>query len=153
MFSNFLQPRVVYPTRIIDNAQPSLTDNIFSSCIDSDIISGNIIDKISDHMPNFLILQEFKKSELRVKYKKRDYSKFNEFAFNSDLNNENIAQAIINSNNVNGKYDIFQKHLERTMEKHAPLKNLSKKETELKLNPWLTKGILKSIRVKTKYYK
>ena len=39
------------------------------------------------------------------------------------------------------------------MGKHAPIQYLSKKEIELKMNPWLTNGLLKSIKIKTKYYK
>ena len=89
MYDHFLQPNITYPTRIVKNAKSSLIDNIFSNSINREEICGNIIDKISDHMPNFLILQEFKKSELRVKYKKRDYFKFNKLTFNSDLNNVN----------------------------------------------------------------
>ena len=54
MYSNFYQPHIIYPTRIVPNAKPSLLDNIFSNCIYNDIISGNIIDKISDHLPNFI---------------------------------------------------------------------------------------------------
>jgi len=30
--------------------------------------------------------------------------------------------------------------------KHLPIKKLSKKEQKTKLNPWITKGILKSIQ-------
>ena len=54
---------------------------------------------------------------------------------------------------VNSVYNIFQDHLEKTMGKHAPIQYLSKKEIELKMNPWLTNGLLKSITIKTKYYK
>ena len=43
--------------------------------------------------------------------------------------------------------------LEKTMEKHAPIQYLSEKEIELKMNPWLTTGILKYIKIRTKYYK
>ena len=104
-------------------------------------------------MPNFIIMQDFKKSELRIKYQKRDYSKFNENNFKMDLMDEHLALETENSRNVNYVYKIFNEHLNNTIEKHAPTKYLSKKETELKMNPWLTKGILKSIKIKTKYYK
>ena len=35
----------------------------------------------------------------------------------------------------------------------APIKKLSKKEIEFKQKPWLTKGILKSIKIRDKIYK
>ena len=51
------------------------------------------------------------------------------------------------------KYDIFHKHLNTTIDKHAPLRYLTKNEMAIKAKPWLTKGILKSINVRIKYYK
>ena len=39
------------------------------------------------------------------------------------------------------------------MGKHAPIQYLSNKEIELKMNHWLTNGLLKSIKIRTKYYK
>ena len=44
------------PTRIVDNATPSLIDNIFANSIDHSPISGNLTCKVSDHLPNFIIL-------------------------------------------------------------------------------------------------
>ena len=45
MYSNFLQPCILEPTRIVANNRPSLIDNIFINTIDKKIDSGNIIDK------------------------------------------------------------------------------------------------------------
>ena len=153
MYTNLFQPYIIYPTRFVGNAKPSLIDNIFSNAINREIISGNIIDKISDHMPNFIIIQDYKKSELREKYYKRDYSKFDQDKFNNDLQHDNTLQSIIEGEDVNTSYNSFHAHLQNTIDKHAPIKSLSKKETELKINPWLTKRILKSINIKTKHYK
>ena len=82
---------IIYPTRIVKNYKPSLIHNIFSNATNREIISGNLVDKITDHMPNFIIMQDFKKSELRIKYQKRDYSKFNENNFKMDLMDEHLA--------------------------------------------------------------
>ena len=136
MYTNLLQPYIIYPTRFVGNAKPSLIDNIFSNAINREIISGNIIDKISDHMPNFIIIQDYKKSELREKYYKRDYSKFDQDKFNNDLQQDNTLQSIIEGDDVNSSYNSFHAHLQNTIDKHAPIKSLSKKETELKINPW-----------------
>ena len=43
--------------------------------------------------------------------------------------------------------------LNKTMGKRAPIQYLSNKEIELKMNPWLTNGLFKSIKIRTKYYK
>ena len=46
-----------------------------------------------------------------------------------------------NSENATEKYDIFHKHLNTTIDKHAPLRYLTKNEMAIKAKPWLTKGI------------
>ena len=121
MYSNFLQPYIIYPTRIIQNAKPSLIDNIFANCIDKEILSGNLIQNITDHLPNFILLPNYQKSELMMKYNKRDYSKFNEKEYLIDLNNANVSNAILDSNDTSIKYDIFHNHLLQTLDKHAPI--------------------------------
>ena len=75
MFSNFYQPHILYPTRVVDNAKPSLLDNIFTNNIGHEPISGNLTNKISDHMPNFLILQKFQTSN-KTKTQKKRFLKF-----------------------------------------------------------------------------
>ena len=154
MFSHFYQPHIIYPTRVVDNAEPSLLDNIFmNNNNEYNPISGNITDKISDHMPNFLILQNFQKSPNTNKLQKRDYSNFDGDNFLSELNSDIVQANILNSNSTNDKYNIFHDHLLTTLNKHIPIKLLSKKELKLKLKPWLTSGILTSVKRKNYFYK
>ena len=47
-------------------------------------------------------------------------------------------------NNVNQMFNIYHD----IINKHAPYKTLSKKETKLKFKPWITKSILQSIKKK-----
>ena len=67
MYSNFLRPYILEPTRIVANNRPSITDNIFINTIDKKTDSGNITDKESDHMPNFLLIKDITE---RKKYQK-----------------------------------------------------------------------------------
>ena len=165
MFTYQLQPNLVYPTRIVDNARPTLIDNIFSNYLNDNNISGNLL--ISDHLPNFMIIPDYLKSELKVKYQKRDYSLFNEKDYIADLIhyqkvqkdyiadliNYQKTQKIFRSENASNKYDIFYEHLNSTIEKHAPLRYLTKNEISIQGEPWLKKGILKSVNTRIKYYK
>ena len=57
------------------------------------------------------------------------------------------------TNNTSIKYNIFHKHLTDIIDKHAPLRFLNKNEIAIKAKPWLTRGTLKSIKIRTKYYK
>ena len=39
--------------KIGEKVKPSLLDNVFINNLETNAISGNVINKISDHMPNF----------------------------------------------------------------------------------------------------
>ena len=56
MFSNYFQPLILQPSRFIGKTSPTLIDNIFINAVYIKLKSGNLISKISDHMPNFAIL-------------------------------------------------------------------------------------------------
>ena len=64
-----------------------------------------------------------------------------------------LSWTVLDSNNTSTKHDIFHEHLLQTLDKHAPIVYLSKREVTIKTKPWLTKGILKSIKIRTTFYK
>ncbi len=154
LLSNFFQPHILKPSKILNNCKPSLIDNIFLNSIDHETFSGNLISKISDHMPNFIFCKN-----LRLKSKKdnrgffRDYKNFDPESYIRDLKNQNLGTTINTVHGANEQYDLFHNNLLDTINKHVPLKPVTKKMYKQKLKPWVTKGILKSISIKNKYYK
>ena len=50
MLTNFIQPCILEPTRVVNGNKPSLIDNIFTNAINKKIVSGNLLNKISDHI-------------------------------------------------------------------------------------------------------
>ena len=59
MLENSFQPCILEPSRIVQGNKPSLVDNIFTNSIEP-VTSGNLYQKISDHLPNFVILNNTK---------------------------------------------------------------------------------------------
>ena len=55
--SSMFLPYIIQPTRVTSSSK-TITDNIFSNIISTDIISGNLTATISDHLPQFLIAPE-----------------------------------------------------------------------------------------------
>ena len=51
MCSNFLQPCITEPARIVGNNRPALIDTIVINTYKKNVNSGNITEKISDNMP------------------------------------------------------------------------------------------------------
>ena len=56
----------------------------------------------------------------------------------------------ITKSNINDVFDEFLSLITKTISNHAPLKKLSRKQKQLKCNPWMTKGLITSIKKKQK---
>ena len=151
IFENNFQACILGPTRIIDGNNPSLLDNIFSNSIEN-TISGNLFDKISDHMPNFVIIENVKTSAKKKPIKRRDLKNFDKNKFQADLIHS-ILPEIEDVVNAEDAYILFHEKYLSILDAHAPFKLLNQKEQELERKPWITKGILTSIRIKAKLYK
>ena len=153
MLGNFFQPCILEPTRVISNTKPSLIDNIYINTIDKVIKSCNFLDKISDHMPSFILLENvFYKKSAKEKIMIRDFKTFDKNQYLSDLEKLNITRSLIECNNVNSSYDLFHKEFMKIINKHAPCKTLSKREIKTRKKPWITNAIYKSIKVKNRLY-
>ncbi len=151
MFANFFQPLILKPTRFIENQNPSLIDNIFINSIDNNAWSGNLIAKVSDHMPNFLILdQKLNISNQRPEFK-RDFKNFSEKDYISAIKLKNLSP--LSGTSLEEKYENFQGSIVDTINEHAPFRKVSKRQVKLRRKPWITRGILKSISIKNKLYK
>ena len=85
MYSHFFQPYITEPTRIVGRNKPSLVDNIFINACTKSLNAGNITDKIYDHLPNFLIIQNLKEERLKRKMQIRDMKNFKLETFSTDL--------------------------------------------------------------------
>ena len=151
LYENFVQPCILEPTRIVKGQRPSIVDNIFTNIIDKEIISGNFLEKISDHLPNFTIIKDLSKKRQRQKISKRDFTKFNENDYIYDVSQITIGK--VSDCNTNELYNKFHTQLESIINKHAPIKTYSNREVRWVQKPWYTKGLQKSIHIKEKLYK
>ena len=151
MMENSFQPCILEPSRIVLGNKPSLVDNIFSNSIEP-VISGNLYQKISDHLPNFAIFNNVKPKKSKEYVRKRCTKNFDPVVFQNDLL-ELILHKIVNIDDFTKAYDFSHKMLLNILNKHLPIKILTKKEVELEYKPWITKGILNSVKVKNKTYK
>ena len=55
---NWLTPQILGPTRIPEHQKESLIDNIYLNFTDLQCSSDNLFQKISDHLPNFLLVED-----------------------------------------------------------------------------------------------
>ena len=80
------------------------------------------------------------------KTKVRDYSTLNTKSFNNDLQNINWT-SVCQHTDANQSFSRFYKLINKTINKHAPLRRISNRKQKLLAKPWLTAGLRKSIRV------
>ena len=151
--SFLFSPHIIQPTRITYHSA-TLIDNIFFNSTTHHTISGNIINDLSDHLPNFLIINNYASLPKNLKIYKRDYSQLN----TDDLLNDfeivdwdlEFAGCV---RDASGMFDVFYNRTCKIIDDHVPLKQLSKKAIKLRSKPWISKAIQKSISVKNKLYK
>ena len=152
LIENSYQPCILEPTRIIQGNKPSLVDNIFSNSIEP-VTSGNLYQKISDHLPNFAIFNNSKTQKKKEFVKKRcKKPNFDLAKFQNDLL-ELILYKIVNFEDFYKAFDYSHKMLLNILNEYYPIKILSKKEIELERKPWITKGILISTKIKNLTYR
>ena len=113
---------------------------------------------ITDHYPVLAIINCDAASKGNKSHKfARCIVNFNENDFVNDLK-QKIATFIpkifeILENNLNEVFNEFYFLISSTIDAHAPLKKPSRKQNRLKNKPWITKGLLASIKRKQAMHK
>ena len=77
-------------------------------------------------------------------------SKFEVSDFLADIDNTFLTELNLNEDtmSVHRKFAHFINLFEKAVNRHAPLRKLTRRETKLKAKPWLTKAILTSVKRK-----
>ena len=60
--------------------------------------------------------------------------------------------AICNKTDINKSFSTFHNKLNKLLNKHAPLRPISKRSLRKNHKPWITKGIRRSIKIKNSLY-
>ena len=78
-----------------------------------------------------------------MSYYQHDYLKFNQGKCLADSNNLNFEYLNDDQSDVNGKFNRFLDDLNKIIRKHAPFKNLFKRDLKLRNKPWINSSIQK----------
>ena len=147
-------PTITLPNRITETSI-TLIDNIFLKInrknLNDNIYAGNIYSDISDHLPNFMIIQSRKCTTTATLRKKvRIYGDHNLEKFVSGISSIDWSD-FFNSENVNNLvvsfYDRFSTHFENSF----PLKTLSRKRAKDKI--WMTASLKQAVLKKAELYR
>ena len=85
MYSNFLQPCITEPICMITGQVPSIVDNILTNIFEKNLSSDNLVDKITDYLPNFLFIADFIDQQKKTKIIIRNMKFFCQKIYFKDL--------------------------------------------------------------------
>lgn len=153
MFSFMLCPIITRPTRLTSHSA-TLIDNIFTNNISRNSFTGLLVNDLSDHLPIFTLVYDEIVPTLKknVKTFVRDFNDKNIEEFKSRLKEQNWSD-ISNFEEPNQAYNVFLDKYTKLYDSCFPLKTMKGKSLKTLLNPWMTKGILNSVRKKNYLYK
>ena len=70
---------------MIAGQRPSIVDNIFTNIFEKSLNSGNLDDKITDHLPNFSFIVDFIDQQKNKKIKIKNMKALTEKTYLKDL--------------------------------------------------------------------
>ena len=153
IYSSNLLPHIISPAQLLVRRH-ALIDNIIRNTND-ECISSNIINTISDLLGQFLIITNCSYSyNSKKEIFQRNFKNFKEQNFLSDLKKVDWDTLFSDcKQDVGLSYSKFLDKIAKLLGIHAPVKKLSHEEKKSLSKPWLTKGILQSIKQKNALYR
>ena len=144
-------PTISKPTRITEHSA-TIIDNIYMNAYDiaDDILSGNLYTDITDHLPVFMLQCSATYKKFQRKVRKRLFTANGEEQFMNEL--AMFDWSNIYNNDSNMQYTHFTTAVSKLINKHFPLKTIRMNYNTIR-NPWITPGIIRSIKRKNKLYR
>ena len=148
-------PKIIHPTRFTDT-RGTLLDNFFCklSPNHTKTLAGIMINVLSDHQGCFLSIDSLSRIRMPDRYititkKVPDYNeKVFEYITNADLVNR-----INNNSNLSENYEVLVDTLKGAIIANTETKRVRINKYKQKKTPWITIGLLNSIKSRDKLYK
>ena len=151
LYSNNFLPLITKPTRLTDHSS-TLIDHIYTNAPIENTTSGIALADISDHLPVFCICNAPTSKNKHVTYY-RDYSNFCKEQYLADISQINWPDLYSTSTDLHEITCACTNKVKDIVNKHAPLKKATNSKMKQLNKPWLTQGLLKSIKRKQKMSK
>ena len=163
LIENKLECHIFKPTRIThhkDSLQVksmTLIDQICSNFYENKCSSGNLMYDNSDHFPNFLIIENVFKNNLKPskkQYFRRNFIKINDKELDKDFDDINWTGLVANENNIETCFENIIEQTEILLDKHAPLTRISnRKAKHVIFKPWIDRKLVTEIKHKNSLYR
>ncbi|CAB3984231.1 sec1 family domain-containing 2 [Paramuricea clavata] len=109
---------------------------------------------ITDHFSQFCIFKSTKdKIEIPIKQQRRDFSQFSAVNFNNELSLTDWDEIFLKGDrDIDKTFCFIYKRINAILNKHAPIKLISRRQAKRLSKPWITKGIRTAIKHKNQLY-
>ena len=150
MHSNSLIPLINKPTRTTDTSE-TIIDNIFCNNLGGRNKSGILLNDVSDHFPIFCSIDTHHSQPpvANSTYTYRSYNEESKQAFVARIQSADW-NPVFGSECAQNAYSSFAATVSDIYLNCFPLKQ--KRNTKTTQNPWMTRGLKKSIKKKNKLY-
>ena len=150
-------PIITLPTRVTEKSS-AIIDHILTHDTSHTLSLGVIRCDISDHYPIFCyVTGHYIKSKPQTSFLFRNKSQLNADFYcqelNFTVNNFLTNIEALNKNNFDVTFDAFVTLILNVINKHAPIRSLSRTKQKLNCKPWISKDIHEQIRRKRQMYK
>jgi len=158
LLNNFIEngflPTVTLPTRVTHSSATAI-DNIYVKGHTSYKSCSFVIETdISDHFPllafvGTLDIKDSSHSPVTIQYRKitnNTYAQMNEYLSNVDFSS-------LHSRSINDAYSLFSNNVTTCLNECAPIKTKTLPSQHVKQEPWMTKGLLISMKTKAKLFR
>ena len=148
-----LVPSISKPTRITRRTATLIDNVLISQSLQAQMRPHLIVEDISDHLPILILLKDLNKSVRGSNLiKSRNLNTINLEKISRDIRRHDW-QELLGESNASQSFTIFHKILCETIEKHAPETVKRIKANKIIRNPWITKGIMKSLSRQRQMFK
>lgn len=158
-YSHDFIPSIDRPTRIFTNTagvtSATLIDNIFTNDITANIISGVAVTDLSDHFPIFVTKRHSRPNSLNPNSLPKKCRQFKPNNIKGLTNALSLVDwnFVISTLDPDEAYNKFNDKLTKLLDIHCPLKTKCTSKRSTPKKPWITKGLIKSIKTKDKLYR
>ena len=145
---------ITNPTRVT-NSSATLLDHFLTSDDTSEFKSFILTCDVSDHFVLFVAAKNIKFPQTwpHKKLRKSLCNNWDDFFLDVESNMKSIHASLTPQTDVNMSFHLLMTTLTGILNQHQPYYNLSKKQRKLKAHPWITNGILTSIKTRDKLFR
>ena len=152
LFSHLFLPPINRPTRLTAHSA-TLIDNIFTNCPAQSVCNCILLNDISDHLPIISVFaNEVMSKTTPEEVVFRNFSNVNQETFARRLNQVDWTNVLNDSGGPNESFSNFLSEYNSHFESCFPLKKV-KRNKQIPQTPWISYGLLVSVRKKNKLYK